>query len=156
MILTSLLNSFICVHHRVNRFAAIIARMEPAGKPPGAIHDANEPFSPSRLNKNGACAMIFSRKETMVQDRSYPEKRDIRAIVILLATQGMIHLGEIPDPVRKTTSVNLEGARFFIDLLAELKRKTQGNVQPDESIFIQDTLQSLEQVLSKRSGAGHG
>lgn len=92
----------------------------------------------------------------MGQDRCYPEKRDIRAIVILLATQGMIHLGEIPDPVRGTKAVHLEGARFFIDLLAELKKKTQGNVLPDESLFIQDTLQSLEQVLDKRTKETHG
>ncbi len=92
----------------------------------------------------------------MGQDRSYPEKRDIRAIVILLATQGLIHLGEIAEPLRGSKTVHIEGARFFIDLLAELDKKTQGNLLPEESAFIHDTLKNLEQVLAKKTDAAHG
>ena len=73
----------------------------------------------------------------MGKDKRYPEKRDISAIVILLATQGMIHLGEIADPLHGQKALNIEGARFFIDLLAELKRKTRGNLRNEESRFYQ-------------------
>lgn len=92
----------------------------------------------------------------MGKDKLYPEKRDIRAIVILLATQGMIHLGEIADPLHGQKTLNIEGARFFIDLLAELKSKTQGNLRDEETIFISDTLENLQKVICKKTSTGNG
>ncbi|MCX6554908.1 MAG: DUF1844 domain-containing protein [Candidatus Aminicenantes bacterium] len=91
----------------------------------------------------------------MGQEKRYPEKRDIRAIVILLATQGMIHLGEIADPLQGRKTVQIEGARFYIDLLAELKRKTQGNLQEDDFAFIGDTLENLQNIIGKKEKDGH-
>ncbi len=92
----------------------------------------------------------------MGQDKRYPEKRDIRAIVILLATQSMIHLGEIPDPLGGGKAVNIDGARFFIDLLAELKLKTQGNLLAEETAFLSETLESLQKVIADKSHSTHG
>ena len=73
----------------------------------------------------------------MGKGKTYPEKRDIRAIAVLLATQGMIRLGEIPDPLNGQAALDAEGARFFIDLLQELQRKTRGNLLPDEAAFLE-------------------
>jgi hypothetical protein len=92
----------------------------------------------------------------MGKDKKYPEKCDISAIVILLATQGMIHLGEIADPLRKQKALNIEGARFFIDLLAELKRKTQGNLLNEEATFISDTLENLQKIIRKKTNIANG
>jgi hypothetical protein len=92
----------------------------------------------------------------MGQDKRYPEKRDIRAITILLATQGMIHLGEIADPLHGEKAVNIEGARFFIDLLAELKRKTQGNLLVEETAFVSETLENLQNIIAKKANTRHG
>ena len=92
----------------------------------------------------------------MGKDKGYPEKRDIGAIVILLATQGMIHLGEIADPLHGMKSMNIEGARFYIDLLADLKRKTQGNLQKEDSTFISDTLENLQKIFYKKTNTANG
>jgi hypothetical protein len=92
----------------------------------------------------------------MDKSKSYPEKHDINAIVILLATQGMIHLGEIADPLHKQKALNIEGARFFIDLLAELKRKTQGNLLIEEATFISDTLENLQKIINKKTDTANG
>jgi len=92
----------------------------------------------------------------MGQNKNYPEKRDIRAIVILLATQGMIHLGEIADPVHGQKTVHIEGAKFFIDLLVELKNKTRGNLDADETAFISDTLKNLKKIIAKKAHTPHG
>ncbi len=85
----------------------------------------------------------------------YPEKRDIRAIAVLLATQGMIRLGEIPDPLQGQAALDAEGARFFIDLLQELRRKTENNLQPDEEAFLDDMLENLRQLFARKTGAAH-
>jgi hypothetical protein len=92
----------------------------------------------------------------MGKDKRYPEKRDISAIAILLATQGMINLGEIADPLNGQKTLNIEGARFYIDLLAELKRKTQGNLQKKESTFVSDTLKNLEEIICKKANTANG
>jgi hypothetical protein len=85
----------------------------------------------------------------------YPDKRDIRAIAVLLATQGMIRLGEIPDPLKGQAALDAEGARFFIDLLQELRHKTENNLQPDEEAFLGDMLENLRQLFAKKTGTAH-
>jgi hypothetical protein len=86
----------------------------------------------------------------------YPEKRDIRAIAVLLATQGMIRLGEIPDPFSGQAALDAVGAKFFIDLLEELQRKTQGNLLPAEVVFLSDILENMRKIFQKKSEAENG
>ena len=83
----------------------------------------------------------------------YPEKRDIRAIAVLLATQGMIRLGEIPDPLKGQAVLDVEGARFFIDLLRELQGKTRNNLSPDEASFLDDIVENMQRILAKKTEA---
>ena len=54
-----------------------------------------------------------------IYKRRTPEKRDIKAIVILLATQGMIDMGEIADPLHGRKPLNIEGARLIIKGIKE-------------------------------------
>jgi hypothetical protein len=91
----------------------------------------------------------------MGNGKIYPAKRDIRAITVLLATQGMIRLGEIPDPLSGAAALDAEGARFFIDLLQELQRKTENNLQADEAAFLGDVLENLQQLFAKKSETAH-
>jgi hypothetical protein len=107
------------------------------------------------LKKKSAYDIIFG-KATMGKDKRYPEKRDISAIAILLATQGMINLGEIADPLHGQKAINVKGAKFFIDLLAELKDKTLGNLSNEETAFISDTLENLQKVFVKKANTAHG
>ena len=46
------------------------------------------------------------------------------------------------------------GARFFIDLLEELQRKTKGNLLPDEAAFLGDVLENMQKLLAKKIGSG--
>lgn len=90
----------------------------------------------------------------MGNGKAYPEKRDIRAITVLLATQGMIRLGEIPDPLSGQAAVDTEGARFFLDLLRELKEKTRNNLLPGESAFLEEALGNLQAVFARKAANG--
>lgn len=92
----------------------------------------------------------------MSQHKRYPEKRDSSAIAILLATQSMINLGEIADPLQGQKAIHIEAARFYIDLLAELKRATQGNLLTAESTFINDTLENLQKLIRKKTDTANG
>ncbi len=75
--------------------------------------------------------------------------RDIRAIVVFLTTQAMIHFGEIPDPLSGEKRLNLDGGHLFLDLLGELQRKTRGNLTEVEETFLGDVLTNLRAVAGK-------
>jgi hypothetical protein len=104
------------------------------------------------LNAGRACGIVSG----MGKGKTYPEKRDIRAIAVLLATQGMIRLGEIPDPLSGQAALDAEGARFFIDLLRELREKTRGNLEAGEEAFLADVLENMQKILAKKSEAHDG
>lgn len=82
-------------------------------------------------------------------------KRDINAIATLLATQSMINLGEIVDPLTKSTSQNLPGAKIFIDLVEVLKKKTAGNLSVEEEKFMKDVLGNLKKVYQNKIKQGN-
>jgi hypothetical protein len=82
-------------------------------------------------------------------------KRDIKAIVTLLATQSMINLGEIVDPLTKSTSLNLSSAKIFIDLVEVLKKKTVGNLSVEEEKFMKDILGNLKKVYQNKIKQGN-
>jgi len=77
-------------------------------------------------------------------------KRDIKAIILLLATQAMINLGEIKDPVSNESILNIDGAQVFIELLEELEIKTRGNLTDEEDVFLTDILTDLKKVYEKK------
>ncbi len=80
-------------------------------------------------------------------------RRDIKSIILLLATQGMINLGEINDPVSNEMTLNLEGAGLFIELLEVLEEKTKGNLTPEEEGFLENIVTNIKQVYTKKLNA---
>lgn len=76
-------------------------------------------------------------------------EKDIKAIIILLATQAMINLGEIQDPVTHESRNNLEGAAVFIELLDVLETKTRGNLTDQEVTFLAEVRENLDKVYKK-------
>jgi hypothetical protein len=81
--------------------------------------------------------------------------RDIKAIIILLATQAMINMGEIQDPVTQEPRNDLEGAALFIELLDILEIKTKGNLTAAEETFFTEVKENLDTVYNKKLNAGY-
>lgn len=81
--------------------------------------------------------------------------KDIKAIIILLATQAMINMGEIPDPVTQESKDDLEGAALFIGLLNILETKTKGNLTATEETFFSEVRENLDRVYNKKLNAGY-
>lgn len=79
-----------------------------------------------------------------------PEQASFSALVGSLATQAMFALGLIPDPDSGQVMVNLDAARYTLDLLAVLADKTQGNLSADESKMLLQTSGELEQAFAVR------
>lgn len=80
----------------------------------------------------------------------HTEAINLSSFLISLATTGMVHLGEIPEPTTGQKMENLEGAGQMIEILSILKEKTEGNLSTDESRLLEGLLYELRmKFLSK-------
>lgn len=59
------------------------------------------------------------------------------------ATQALIALGEVPDPVTQKRQTDLAHAKFAIDMLGILEDKTRGNLTPEEKRLLDTMLFEL-------------
>lgn len=78
---------------------------------------------------------------------------DFSSFVLSLATTGMVHLGEIPEPMTGRRSENLAAAREMIDILALLKEKTEGNLSTEENQLLDNVLYELRMKFMSKSKA---
>jgi len=63
--------------------------------------------------------------------------------IVSIASSALVHLGEIKAPDSDAASVDLTLAKHSIDLLAVLKTKTTGNLEPDELKLLDAVLTDL-------------
>ena len=68
---------------------------------------------------------------------------DFPSYVLTYYTQGLVLLGEVPNPYTNKTEENLEGARHTVDILGMLKEKTKGNLAPEEDKLLESVLYEL-------------
>ncbi len=70
-----------------------------------------------------------------------------------LAMEALIALGDMPHPVTRRQSINLQQAKYLIDVLGIMEEKTRGNLSVDEGKLLQDALYQLRmRYLSRSSG----
>ena len=75
------------------------------------------------------------------------------SFLLSLATTGMVHLGEIPEPSSGQKMEDLEAARQMIDILGILKEKTEGNLSAEESHLLENVLYELRLKFMGKSKA---
>jgi hypothetical protein len=79
-----------------------------------------------------------------------PEKKHKALFITLIQQfqmQGWVSLGRIKNPTSDQIERNLNMAVYTIDTLAMLKEKTRGNLDEDESRFLEQTLTDLRLSL---------
>lgn len=67
-------------------------------------------------------------------------------LVSTLATEAMVSMGQLPHPATGHAAVNLDQARYFVDTLAVIQQKTQGNLTPEESQGLEAVLHQLRML----------
>lgn len=75
------------------------------------------------------------------------------SFLLSLATTGMVHLGEIPEPSTGQKMEDLEAAHQMIDILDILKEKTEGNLSSEESHLLENVLYELRMKFMGKSKA---
>lgn len=78
------------------------------------------------------------------------EEASFSSLVGSLATQTMFALGLIADPQSGQVMVNLDAARYTLDMLAILREKTKGNLTPEEDGALVQTCDELENAFAVR------
>jgi hypothetical protein len=65
---------------------------------------------------------------------------DFPSYILSYYTQSLVLLGEVPNPYTNKKEEDLEAARHMVDILAMLKEKTKGNLDPDEEQLLESVL----------------
>jgi len=68
---------------------------------------------------------------------------DFPSYVLSYYTQGLVLLGEVPNPMTNKREEDLEGARHTVEILTMLQEKTKGNLSPDEDQLMGSVLYEL-------------
>jgi hypothetical protein len=71
------------------------------------------------------------------------ERIDFPSYLLTYYTQGLVLLGEVPNPYTNKKEENLEAARHTIDILTMLQEKTRGNLDREEQQLLDSVLYEL-------------
>jgi len=68
---------------------------------------------------------------------------DFPSYILSYYTQGLVLLGEVPNPYTNKKEEDMEAARHMIDILSMLEQKTKGNLSPEEGKLLESVLYEL-------------
>jgi hypothetical protein len=78
------------------------------------------------------------------QSSEPPPELTFAAFLWSLSEQALAALGEVPDPMSGKVSNDLVLAQQMIDIIAMLRDKTRGNLDPEEQAMLKEILSSLQ------------
>ncbi|TWT73513.1 hypothetical protein Pla123a_38490 [Posidoniimonas polymericola] len=70
-----------------------------------------------------------------------------------LATEAMMSLGQIPNPITGEAKVRRNQAKYLIDTIGVLQERTKGNVSPEEAQAIDGLLHQLRMAYVRTPSA---
>lgn len=68
-------------------------------------------------------------------------------LVSTFASEALIALGQVPNPVNNEYTLSWEHARYTIDMLQVLEDKTKGNLSTDEAAMLEGLLHQLRMAF---------
>jgi len=77
-------------------------------------------------------------------DKADPASKLFMSFVASLVQQTLMQLGQMENPFTNRRELDLEGAKSTIDILAVLTLKTKGNLSPQESKILNDSVRDLQ------------
>ena len=80
----------------------------------------------------------------MNENQEHKLEASFVTLAMSIASSALMSLGLVPDPQTNKTKVNMDLARFNIDLLEMLQGKTKGNLVKEEQDFMGQVLSDLK------------
>lgn len=104
-----------------------------------------------------------AREKIADEDAKQPgtlPKADFKSLMGVLASQAIMGLGAVNDPKTGGVVIDLDGARFSIDLLGVLEEKTKGNITDDQSkelaqilVELRNRFVQITQLVAQQAGS---
>jgi hypothetical protein len=109
--------------------------------------EENEPIIPEASEKTEA--IPASQPSSKIEERP-PEQDgssrppiDFPSYILSYYTQGMVLLGEVPNPYTNKKEEDIESARHMIDILSMIEQKTKGNLSKEEQQLLESVIYEL-------------
>jgi hypothetical protein len=97
----------------------------------------------SQVQKEKAAADQVKEQPAKSAGRQEIPAPTLSLLFTTFATQAMVSMGEIPNPITGKVEVRIEQAKHFVDTLALLEEKTTGHRTPEESAILSELLHQL-------------
>jgi hypothetical protein len=98
----------------------------------------------SKTEQASKPAASGARPESSRQSSEPPPELTFAAFLWSLSEQALAALGEVPDPSSGKVLRDLTMAQQMIDIIAMLRDKTRGNLDPQEQAMLQEILSGLQ------------
>jgi hypothetical protein len=89
--------------------------------------------------------------ETSEQEKPPLPPIDFPSYVLSYYTQGLVLLGEVPNPYSGKKEEDVDAAKHIVDILTMLKEKTKGNLSQDEDKLLENVLYELRMKFMAKS-----
>ena len=112
----------------------------------GESRQTIETFNESTVEKQAKTGTTVPKDEEMFEEDDFPGADDPASFVNFLSTlasQAASSLGAMPHPATGQRTVDLETGKYWIDVLAMLNEKTEGNLHAQEKRLFEGLLSDL-------------
>jgi hypothetical protein len=103
----------------------------------------SEAHNPDVAEKENEKAKSFSHGPEEKQEAPPRPPIDFPSYILSYYTQGLVLLGEVPNPYTNKKEEDVEAARHTVDILSMLQEKTKGNLGKDEEQLLDSVLYEL-------------
>lgn len=97
---------------------------------------------------------VNKEKETAENSNQAYHQPTFTVFVSSLGMQAMIAMGKLENPVTKKQEKNYDQARFLIDTLELIQKKTRGNLDPEEDKTLEEYLFNLRMIYVEAKNNG--
>jgi len=131
-----------------------VAAPEPAPAPTPAA-EASDSAAPQTDADIGAEASIEGEApaaEAPKPTGTPAEQKEAKVFMTFLAglaQQALMQLGQMPNPYTGQAELDVNGARYTIELLAVVQKKTKGNLSAEENQMLTGTIQDLKMAYGE-------
>jgi hypothetical protein len=86
---------------------------------------------------------IKTEEKSPAQEASSRPPIDFLSYIVSYYTQGMVLLGEVPNPYTNKKEEDIDAARHMIDILSMIEQKTKGNLSQEEKQLLESVVYEL-------------
>lgn len=103
----------------------------------------DESWKESTAKEKVSAEQAAAAKTEPKGQQDYPQEINFGLFLSGLMIEGLISLGDVENPLTKKKEMNLEQAKYIIDVISMLNDKTKNNLDADEKAAIDQILYEL-------------